>query len=143
MSTVTPIKEINLSYSSSFDGSSLRIGIVHARWNAPTIAALLKGTRDKLMQCGVKSQDIVVQEVSIPSGSFDAVIAIGVLIKGVIMYFEYISKAVTGNPREEQALERAGIGKGGSGKGHNHGEDWGAAAVEMTSNNRKWAAGNF
>ncbi|GJJ12310.1 hypothetical protein Clacol_006551 [Clathrus columnatus] len=196
MSTVTSIKGIDLSYSSSFDGSSLRIGIVHARWNAPIIEALLQGTRDKLVQCGVKSQNIVVQsvpgsfelpfatkkmiagshvqanvgtadlmgmvdstsslptEVSIPSGSFDAVIAIGVLIKGATMHFEYISEAVThglmnvqlesGVPvifgvltalNEEQALERAGIGKGANGKGHNHGEDWGAAAVEMASNN--------
>ncbi|KAK9767945.1 lumazine synthase [Basidiobolus ranarum] len=80
---------------------------------------------------------------------FDAVICIGVLIKGSTMHFEYICDAVsqglmrvgldTGIPvifgvltclTDDQALERAGMGKG-SNKGHNHGEDWGAAAVEM------------
>lgn len=84
------------------------------------------------------------------SQAFDAVICIGVLIKESTMNFEYICEAVsqgimrvgldTGVPvifgvltclDEDQALERAGLGRGAKGKGHNHGEDWGAAAVEM------------
>jgi 6,7-dimethyl-8-ribityllumazine synthase len=92
---------------------------------------------------------------------FDAVIAIGVLIKGATMHFEYISESVsqalmrvqldTGVPvifgvltalTEEQALERAGIGRPGN-KGHNHGEDWGSAAVEMASRVRGWSEGKF
>ena len=92
---------------------------------------------------------------------FDAVIAIGVLIKGATMHFEYISQSVsqalmhvqleTGVPvifgvltalTEEQALERAGIGRPGN-KGHNHGEDWGSAAVEMASRVRGWSEGRF
>jgi len=91
---------------------------------------------------------------------FDAVIAIGVLIKGATMHFEYISESVsqalmrvqldTGVPvifgvltcfTEEQALERAGIGR--AVKGHNHGEDWGSAAVEMASRVRQWGEGLF
>lgn len=78
---------------------------------------------------------------------FDAVISIGVLIKGSTMHFEYISDSCchglmrvgldTGTPvilgvltalTEEQALERSGLGS--SPKKHNHGEDWGTAAVE-------------
>ena len=78
---------------------------------------------------------------------FDAVISIGVLIKGSTMHFEYISDSCchglmrvgldTGTPvilgvltalTEEQALERCGLGS--SAKKHNHGEDWGTAAVE-------------
>lgn len=96
-----------------------------------------------------------------PSQPFDAVIALGVLIKGSTMHFEYISDAVThglmkvqldsGVPvifgvltalTDDQALERAGIGRGDN-KGHNHGEDYGAAAVEMGSQSRRWAAGMF
>ncbi|KAJ1909459.1 lumazine synthase [Tieghemiomyces parasiticus] len=84
------------------------------------------------------------------NGPFDAVICIGVLIKGSTMHFEYICEAVTqgitrvgldtGVPvifgvlaclDDQQALERAGLGTNPSNKGHNHGEDWGAAAVEM------------
>ena len=96
-----------------------------------------------------------------PSQPFDAVIAIGVLIKGATMHFEYISESVshalmriqldTGVPvifgvltalTDERALERAGLGSGLN-KGHNHGEDWGLAAVEMASNSRRWAEGRF
>jgi 6,7-dimethyl-8-ribityllumazine synthase len=92
---------------------------------------------------------------------FDAVIAIGVLIKGSTMHFEYICDSVshalmkvqleTGVPvifgvltalSDDQALERAGLGTG-TNKGHNHGEDWGLAAVEMGSHARRWAEGNF
>lgn len=91
---------------------------------------------------------------------FDAIIAIGALIKGSTMHFEYISDAVsqglmkvqleTGCPvvfglltllTEEQGLERAGIDK--AGKGHNHGEDWGSAAVELGYKKVAWAKGEF
>ncbi|OAA49413.1 6,7-dimethyl-8-ribityllumazine synthase [Metarhizium rileyi] len=173
------------------NGSGLRIGIVHARWNDTIIAPLIAGAKEKMLACGVKESNIVVQScpgsfelpfvvqrlfsasqiqstsaggpsatdllasssadlASLPSGSassaFDAIIAIGVLIKGESMHFEYISDAVshglmrvqldTGIPvifgvltvlNDDQAKARAGI----DGKGHNHGEDWGLAAVEM------------
>jgi len=74
------------------------------------------------------------------------------------MHFEYISEAVsqglmrvqldTGVPLifglltvldEEQAKARAGISSGS----HNHGEDWGAAAVELGVKRREWAAGTI
>ena len=101
------------------------------------------------------------QVASMPQQPFDAVIAIGVLIKGSTMHFEYICDSVshalmrvqldTGVPvifgvltalTDDQALERAGIGRGAS-KGHNHGEDWALAAVEMASHSRKWSEGKF
>ena len=77
------------------------------------------------------------------------------------MHFEYISDTVshdlmrvqpdTGVPvvfgvltalTENQALVRAGIGKEGN-EGHNHGEDWGLAAVEIAVSSRRWAEGKF
>ncbi|BEI84352.1 hypothetical protein CcaverHIS002_0409560 [Cutaneotrichosporon cavernicola] len=92
---------------------------------------------------------------------FDAVIAIGVLIKGSTMHFEYICDATThglmrvqldtGTPvvfgvltalTDDQALERAGIGRKGT-KGHNHGEDWGLAAVELAAEAAQWGQGNI
>jgi 6,7-dimethyl-8-ribityllumazine synthase len=94
------------------------------------------------------------------STPFDAVIAIGVLIKGATMHFEYICESVahalmrvqldTGVPvvfgvlttlNEEQALERAGMGR--VKQGHNHGEDWGSVAVEMALQIRQWDEGKF
>ncbi len=74
------------------------------------------------------------------------------------MHFEYIAEAVshglmrvqldTGVPlifglltvlNEEQAKARAGVIAGS----HNHGEDWGLAAVELGVKRREWAAGNI
>jgi 6,7-dimethyl-8-ribityllumazine synthase len=96
--------------------------------------------------------------------AFDAVVAIGVLIKGETMHFEYIAEAVThglmrvqldsGVPvifglltvlSEEQGLARAGLpgGTGKEAKGHNHGEDWGHAAVELGVKRRGWAEGKI
>ncbi|KAI0086354.1 Lumazine synthase [Irpex rosettiformis] len=99
--------------------------------------------------------------VNMPSQPFDAIIPIGVLIKGSTMHFEYICESVshalmrvqldTGVPviygvlnalNDDQALERAGIGRGGD-KGHNHGEDWAIAAVDMALSSRKWSEGKF
>ncbi|KAI1844319.1 hypothetical protein JX265_007843 [Neoarthrinium moseri] len=185
------------------DGSALRIGIVHARWNTTIIEPLLKGTKDKLLACGVKESNIVVQSVpgswelpiavkslytasqvqasssgsgssagdllgasttdltalpSAPSTPFDAIIAIGVLIKGETMHFEYIADAVShGLMRaqldlsvpvifgvltvldDEQAKARAGVVPGS----HNHGEDWGLAAVELGVKRGAWAKGKI
>lgn len=103
----------------------------------------------------------ITSSTSTQNRPLDAVIAIGVLIKGATMHFEYISESVsqalmrvqldTGVPvifgvltalTEEQALERSGIGRPGN-KGHNHGEDWGSAAVEMASRVRGWSEGKF
>ncbi|KAH8905552.1 6,7-dimethyl-8-ribityllumazine synthase [Coniochaeta sp. PMI_546] len=186
------------------DGSALRVGIVHARWNDSIIQPLLEGTKAKLLACGVKESNIVVESVpgswelpiavqrlyaasqvqssssssatagdllgsstadltalpasSTTTGPFDALIAIGVLIKGETMHFEYIADSVSqglmrvgldiGVPvifgvltvlNEEQAKARAGL----TANGHNHGEDWGLAAVEMAVKRKAWAAGKI
>lgn len=148
-----------------YDGSNLRIGILHARWNSTIISALVDGAVERLKSFGVKEKNIIVESIpgsfELPYGTkllvekhkklgqpLDAVIPIGVLIKGSTMHFEYICDSVThqlmrlnfelGLPvifgvltciTEEQAEARAGLIEG---KMHNHGEDWGAAAVEMS-----------
>ncbi|KAH6997714.1 6,7-dimethyl-8-ribityllumazine synthase [Ilyonectria robusta] len=187
------------------EGSALRIAIVHARWNETIIEPLVTGAKEKLLACGVKESNIVVQScpgswelpiavqrlfsasqiqstatggpsatdllasstpdlTSLPggsstsSGAFDAIIAIGVLIKGETMHFEYIAESTcqglmrvqldTGVPvilgvltvlTDDQAKARAGV----EGKGHNHGEDWGLAAVEMGVKRKEWANGTI
>ncbi len=170
----------------SYDGSTLRIGIVHARWNSTIVDALVGGAKNALLAAGVREENVVVQsvpgsyelpyavqrmcadsgiEVSAAAGSsststssqrtrFDAVIAIGVLIKGETMHFEFIADAVShGLMRvqldshtpvifgvltvmtEDQGLVRAGLepknATSETARPHNHGEDWGKAAVEL------------
>ena len=80
------------------------------------------------------------------SGTVDAIICCGVLIKGDTFHFEYISDAVTKGIMdvnlstmtpviygvlncldEEQVKKRSSDDNGG----HNHGTDWGKTAVEM------------
>lgn len=147
-----------------YDGSKLNIGIIHARWNSTIIEALVQGAISKLKSLGVPESNIHIETVP---GSFelpfatkkfqekklkeenialDAIIPIGVLIKGSTMHFEYICDSTTHALMrlnesmnipiifgvltcltEEQAELRAGLKPGM----HNHGEDWGAAAVEM------------
>ena len=46
---------------SSLDYSSLRIAIVHTRWNEPVIDALTQGAVSEFMAVGVKAKNIVVQ----------------------------------------------------------------------------------
>ena len=89
---------------------------------------------------------------------FDAIVAIGVLIKGETMHFEYIAASVSdglmraqdhmGTPvvfgvltvlNEQQGLVRAGLQSGGE----NLGREWGRAAVEMGSKRRAWGEGQF
>ncbi|KAJ6263464.1 hypothetical protein Dda_2028 [Drechslerella dactyloides] len=92
----------------------------------------------------------------VKEGAFDAIIAIGVLIKGETVHFEHIAESVSrglmrvqldfGVPvvfglltvlNEEQAKKRAGL----TSDGHNHGEDWGDAAVEMAVKRKRWGDG--
>ncbi|AQZ11765.1 RIB4 (YOL143C) [Zygosaccharomyces parabailii] len=150
-----------------YNGAHLRVGIVHARWNAVVIEALVNGAIKKLRSMGVEEKNIILESVpgsyELPWGSkrlidrqkkqgepLDVIISIGTLIKGSTMHFEYIADAVTKAlmglqdkveipvifglltcMTEEQAFARAGIDEGHT--MHNHGEDWGAAAVEMAS----------
>lgn len=146
--------------SKQLDGSKLKILIVHTRWNSEIVDPLVQGALESLAKYGVSRDSIVVRDVpgafELPGaaqriinqqqGAFDAAICVGVLIKGSTMHFEYIADAVshgimrvgldTGVPTifgvltcltDDQAKQRAGIGK----DGHNHGIDWGSAAVEM------------
>lgn len=107
---------------------------------------------------GASTTDLTALPGGAASGAFDAVIAVGVLIKGETMHFEYIADSVshglmrvqldTGIPvifgvltvlNDEQAKARAGV----EGKGHNHGEDWGLAAVEMGVKRKEWTTGKM
>ena len=54
-------------------GSSLRIAIVHARWNREIISALVAGARKSLLASGVKEENIVIQDVP---GSYELPFAV-------------------------------------------------------------------
>lgn len=87
----------------NLQGKGLRIGIVQARFSNEIGSAMLKVCTDKLQALGVKDKHITVVTVpgalEIPlalqsmaiSGKFDALIAIGAIIRGETYHFELVA----------------------------------------------------
>ena len=142
----------------ALDARGFRFGIVVSRFNEFFSKKLLEGALDCLNRHGADEKKITVAWVpggfEIPlvarkmaeSGGFDAVIALGALIRGNTPHFEYIAAEVakglaatgleTGKPvlfgvittdTLEQAVERSGT------KAGNKGFDAALAAIEMVN----------
>ena len=153
-----PLKSQPKSVEGELNATGMRFGIVVSRWNSFITERLLQGALDCLRRSGAKSSDIQIVRVpgsfEIPaaarllaeSGSVDAVITLGCLIRGETTHYEHIASEVTrgigqsaqetGVPHTygvltcenlEQAIDRAGLKSGNKG--------WEAAitAVEMVS----------
>ncbi|RIV23222.1 6,7-dimethyl-8-ribityllumazine synthase [Alicyclobacillaceae bacterium I2511] len=139
-------------------GQGLRIGIVVGRFNEFVTSHLLSGALDALRRHGVEEADVTVAWVpgayEIPwaakqmaeSSRYDAVIALGAVIRGATPHFDYVAAEVakgvaqvslaSGTPvifgvlttdSIEQAIERSGT------KGGNKGWDAATAAIEMSN----------
>lgn len=80
-----------------------RIAIVHARFNQPLIDMMLEGAMSRLAEMSVAPSDIerfdvagayelpfAAQQVA-KTGRFDAIITIGVVIRGDTPHFDYVS----------------------------------------------------
>jgi len=137
-------------------GTGLRIGIVTARWNDFMGERMLDGALDALQRLDVASDDITVVTVpgsyEVPlaakkladSGKFDALVCLGVLIRGGTIHFDLIAGEASGGIARaawesgvpcafgvittetmEQAIERAGS------KAGNKGAEAAMAAIEM------------
>ena len=137
-------------------GDGRRVGIVVSRFNDLITRALLAGARDCLLQHGVADDALEVVWVpgawEIPgplrllarSGRFDALIALGCVIRGATPHFDYVAGAAASGVQAvgaeadvpvvfgvlttdtiEQAIERAGT------KAGNKGWDAAMAALEM------------
>ena len=134
----------------------IKVGIVCARFNEFIVSKLLSGCEDVLLRHGVQPDDIAVAWVpgafEIPliaskmakSGKYDAVIALGAVIRGSTSHYDYVcaevSKGVAHAALEsgvpvlfgvlttdtiEQAIERAGS------KAGNKGAECAQGAIEM------------
>jgi 6,7-dimethyl-8-ribityllumazine synthase len=80
--------------------SAPRIGVVHSRFNEEICNALLAGARAELKKAGVEAEFVsVAGALEIPlalqwmaqSGRFDALAAIGAVIRGDTYHFEVVS----------------------------------------------------
>ncbi len=118
------------------DASDLKVAVVAASWHSVVMDGLLDGARRALADFGVDQ----ITEVRVPgtfelpvvaarlAGTHDAVVALGVVIRGGTPHFEYVCTAATdglnrvaldhGVPvgfgvltcdDEQQALDRAGL----------------------------------
>ena len=145
-------------YEGKLVAEGIRVGIVAARFNEFIVSKLLSGCEDGLLRHGVRPDDIAVAWVpgafEIPlaaakmagSGKYDAVIALGAVIRGSTSHYDYVcsevSKGVastalsTGVPvlfgvlttdTIEQAIERAGT------KAGNKGAECAQGAIEMVN----------
>jgi 6,7-dimethyl-8-ribityllumazine synthase len=129
-----------------FDCHDLRVAVVAASWHERVMQGLLDGALEALRRHQVESPVVVrvagsfelpVVASALAGQGFDAVIALGVIIRGGTPHFEYVSSAATegltrvaldhGVPvgfglltcdTEEQALDRAGLDGSQEDKGY-------------------------
>ncbi len=90
-------------YDNDLNGAGLRVGIVMARFNLPVCEGLLSACINELKRLGVADADMTIATVpgalEIPlvlqtmaqSGSFDALVALGAVIRGDTYHFEVVS----------------------------------------------------
>ena len=153
-----------IAIEGDLNAGEMRFGIVVARWNAVITERLLQGALDGLLRSGAKRASIQIVRVpgawEIPAAArslaesrqVDAVITLGVLLRGETAHYEAIynevsrgigqSQQETGIPHSfgvltcetlEQALDRAGLKMG------NKGFEAALAAIEMVDVQRKIA----
>ena len=91
----------------SLEGDGLRVAVVVSRYNETVTKGLLQGALDVLGECHVHTDDVTVVHVpgalELPlmcslmagSGEYDAVIALGAVIRGETDHYDYVCTEVT------------------------------------------------
>ncbi|HUL59687.1 MAG TPA: 6,7-dimethyl-8-ribityllumazine synthase [Anaeromyxobacteraceae bacterium] len=145
-------------YEGSLVATGLKAAVVVSRFNSLVTEQLVQGALDALVRHGVKESDVdlfrcpgtfelpaVLRRVA-GSGRYDAVVALGAVIRGGTPHFEYVAAEATKGVAQvameaacavsmgiltcdtlEQALERAGV------KAGNKGAEAAVAAIEQAN----------
>jgi len=153
------------TYEGQLTGQGLKVGIVAGRFNEFITSKLVTGAMDGLVRHGVNEADVdmawvpgafeipLIAKKMVESRRYDAVLALGCVIRGATPHFDYVANEVSkgvatvslasGVPvifgvlttdSIEQAIERAGT------KAGNKGWDAAIAAIEMVNLSRQFDA---
>jgi 6,7-dimethyl-8-ribityllumazine synthase len=86
------------------DGSGLRVAVVAASWHAEVIRGLRAGALRGLADCGVPEPvvlqvpgtfELPVAAARLAAAGYDAVVALGVVVRGGTPHFDYVCQAAT------------------------------------------------
>lgn len=136
-----------------YDASGLRVAVVAATWHTQVMDGLVAGAERALAAYGISEPEVIrvpgtfelpVVAAALAQAGYDAVIALGVVIRGGTPHFDYVCSAATDGltkvsvdhaipvgfgvltcDTEEQALDRAGLEGSAEDKG------WEATAAAL------------
>ena len=136
-----------------FDASGLKVAVVAASWHTRVMDGLVDGAERALAAYGIGEPEVIrvpgtfelpVVAAALARAGYDAVIALGVVIRGGTPHFDYVCSAATDGltqvsvthaipvgfgvltcDTEEQALDRAGLEGSAEDKG------WEATAAAL------------
>ncbi|MCF6379529.1 6,7-dimethyl-8-ribityllumazine synthase [Nocardioides KLBMP 9356] len=139
--------------SQPFDASGLKVAVVAASWHTQVMDGLVDGATRALAAYGIDEPEVVrvpgtfelpVVASALAKAGYDAVVALGVVIRGGTPHFDYVCSAATDGltqvsvahaipvgfgvltcDTEEQALDRAGL------EGSSEDKGWEAAAAAL------------
>ena len=121
----------------AFDASGLKVAVVAASWHTRVMDGLVAGAERALAAYGISEPEVIrvpgtfelpVVAAALAQVGYDAVVALGVVVRGGTPHFEYVSSATTdgltrvaldaGRPvgfgvltldDEQQGIDRAGL----------------------------------
>ena len=143
--------------SRPFDASGLRVAVVAAAWHTQVMDGLVAGAERACAAYGITDPEVIrvpgtfelpVVAAALARAGYDAVVALGVVIRGGTPHFDYVCSAATDGltqvsvdhaipvgfgvltcDTEEQALDRAGL----DGSSEDKGWEATAAALDTAS----------
>ncbi|MCH1868561.1 6,7-dimethyl-8-ribityllumazine synthase [Nocardioides sp. CFH 31398] len=132
--------------TTAYDASDLRVAVVAASWHTEVMDGLLDGAHRALAEHRVSEPTVVrvpgtfelpVAAAALAQRGFDAIVALGVVVRGGTPHFDYVCSAATDGltrvavdhavpvgfgvltcDTDEQALDRAGLPGSSEDKGH-------------------------
>jgi 6,7-dimethyl-8-ribityllumazine synthase len=105
----------------SVDGAGARVAIVASSWHESVMDGLIAGARAALSEAGATDVDLIrapgafelpLVAQACAAGGYDAIVALGVVIRGGTPHFEYVSSAATDGLARVALDEQVAIGFG-------------------------------